>query len=260
MYGYKFQYYLNQFIALRGEALKSIPEYAFFVILGFFILFGAYFFLQWYKYFKLARNIEDTPRAKIRSAAQGYVEIEGKQKALSHHPIIAPLSRLPCTWYRYTIDQTVRKRWYRLEQAESTHAFVIYDETGESVIEPLGAKVTCALKDTWHGFSKYPNGKPSNIFMRLISLFGSYQYTEWRMEEGMYLYAAGNFATRHDDQTNQSYNTISKTGLDKKSPFLLSSLSQAKLIQSYKLAAFAFLVGYVIFVFIIGWMIVGRYF
>lgn len=255
----RLQAYLQEF-GLNSHSLKQIPELAFFIILSFFSFFALYFIIQWYKNFKKARNIEDTPTAKIRSAAQGYVEIEGKQKYLNKLPTTAPLSQLPCTWYRYTIDHGLKNNWYRLEQGESTQSFILVDDTGESIVDPAGAQVTCALKDSWYGFNKYPKGKPSNIFWRLIGTFGNYRYCEWRMHENHYLYVAGNFSTQNDPHTHESYHFISKQGLNKSSPFLISSVDQKKLIFQYKLTALAFFIGYSILLIIIGWMLVGRFF
>ena len=53
------------------------------------------------------RLVEDTPTAKIRSAPQGYVELEGVGKLMDGPPIIAKLSGLPCVWFRYKIEELV---------------------------------------------------------------------------------------------------------------------------------------------------------
>ena len=53
----------------------------------------------------VVRLIEDTPAAKIRSAPQGYVEIEGIGRMMDGPPIIAKVSGLPCVWYRYKIEE-----------------------------------------------------------------------------------------------------------------------------------------------------------
>jgi len=39
-----------------------------------------------------ARTIEDTPMAKIRSAAQGYISVGGLAQAIDDDPVIAPLT------------------------------------------------------------------------------------------------------------------------------------------------------------------------
>ena len=51
-----------------------------------------------------ARLMEDTPLSLIRSAAQGYVELQGTARTLPGPPIVAPLSGGRCCWWRYRID------------------------------------------------------------------------------------------------------------------------------------------------------------
>ena len=43
----------------------------------------------WKKSFQQARMMEDTPRSKIRSAAQGFVELSGIQHPLEGTPLSA---------------------------------------------------------------------------------------------------------------------------------------------------------------------------
>ena len=92
------------------------------------------------------RLIEDTPTAKIRSAHQGYVELEGTGKLMDGPPIIAKLSGLPCVWFRYKIEQQIKTqhnghtqtRWQVIEKGESTETFWLQDDTGRVVIDPEG--------------------------------------------------------------------------------------------------------------------------
>ncbi|MEQ1815560.1 MAG: E3 ubiquitin--protein ligase, partial [Nitrosomonas sp.] len=66
------------------------------------ILISFYLFVRnW----KRLRIIEDTPTAKLRSAHQGYIELEGKGQFVDDQPIYAPLSNHPCLWYRSLIEQ-----------------------------------------------------------------------------------------------------------------------------------------------------------
>src|SRR3990172_5411714 len=107
------------------------------------------------------RLIEDTPTAKIRSAPQGYVELEGAGMMMDGPPIIAKLSGLPCVWYRYKIEQQVKThykghtqtRWEVIEKDESTETFWLQDNTGRVVVDPEGADVTPRHKDSWRSSS-----------------------------------------------------------------------------------------------------------
>jgi hypothetical protein len=149
------------------------------------------------------RLIEDTPTAKIRSAPQGYVELEGVGKLMDGPPIIAKLSGLPCVWYRYKIEQQVKThykgqthtRWEVIEKDESTETFWLEDETGRVVIDPEGADITPRHKDSWRsssslgGIARRPVGV-SNFFTS-HSGHGNYRFTEERINQGERLYALG---------------------------------------------------------------------
>lgn len=150
------------------------------------------------------RLIEDTPTAKIRSAPQGYVELEGAGRLMDGPPIIAKLSGLPCVWYRYKIEQQVRThykshtqtRWQVIEKDESTETFWLEDETGRVVIDPEGADVTPRHKDSWRSSSSLggiTRHRPAHVasFFTSHSGHGSYRLTEERINNGERLYALG---------------------------------------------------------------------
>ncbi|HET8711057.1 MAG TPA: hypothetical protein VFM32_06765, partial [Spongiibacteraceae bacterium] len=81
-----------------------------------------------------ARTIEDTPTAKIRSAAQGYLSISGLASAIDNDIVIAPLTGQPCLWYHYTIERLDRgdkhSHWTTIERGTSEKLFAIDDTTG----------------------------------------------------------------------------------------------------------------------------------
>ncbi len=149
------------------------------------------------------RLIEDTPTAKIRSAHQGYVELEGTGKLMDGPPIIAKLSGLPCVWFRYQVEELVRThhkghtqaRWNVVEQGESTETFWLQDETGRVVIDPEGADVTPRHKDRWRsgsslgGIARQPAGA-ARLFATNVG-HGKYRLTEERINNGERLYALG---------------------------------------------------------------------
>ncbi len=62
-------------------------------------------FIYAYKFFYRKRLIEDTPTSRIRSAAQGYVELDGQSQLMDGPTIVAPLSGKPCTWYSFTVEE-----------------------------------------------------------------------------------------------------------------------------------------------------------
>lgn len=149
-----------------------------------------------------ARTIEDTPTAKIRSAPQGYVELEGVGRLMEGPPIIAPLSGLRCVWYRYRVEQQeiryergrLRHRWRVIEHGESRETFWLDDGTGRVVVDPEGAAVLPRHKDVWKSHTRLrPTDAPDALARRLAALPAGepYRFTEERINTGDPLYALG---------------------------------------------------------------------
>ncbi|HEY3645553.1 MAG TPA: hypothetical protein VGM16_09455 [Gammaproteobacteria bacterium] len=149
-----------------------------------------------WRYYRRLTALKDTPRSMIRSAAQGYVELQGMAKLMPGPRIVAPLTGKPCVWWRYRIQSRSRSRgsWSSLDGAThdtSTDIFLIQDETGQCVIDPDKSDVMPSAKDSWSGDTQMPEGGPGTG-----SLFGRYRYIEERIEEGAELCALGYFHTQ----------------------------------------------------------------
>lgn len=131
---------------------------------------ATFFSWQTWRSLERARTIEDIPTAKARSAHQGYVELEGTGQQMDGEPIIAPLSGLPCVWYRYRVERRetyeeagrTRQRWVAIESGQSTDVFWLEDDTGRVAVDPVGAEITPKHKDVWNshadliGFARQP--------------------------------------------------------------------------------------------------------
>lgn len=141
-----------------------------------------------------ARLIEDTPTVKIRAVHQGYAEIEGR--ALAHEtPLKAPLSGLPCVWYRYQVQQKVRdvrgrERWQTVDYGASEAVFRLADNTGELTVDPTGADVYPHHRDRWHGDHARLHLQ-AGLAARLSQPLAAYRYTEERINERDPVYALG---------------------------------------------------------------------
>lgn len=154
-------------------------------------------FVAGFTYLYRKRIIQDTPTSKIRSAAQGYVELIGEGQLPDGEIITAPLSGKTCLWYSYEIQEKRRSgkntRWVTVEDDISESMFLIQDDTGQALIDPEDAKVTTRHSDTWYGSSRYPeNGIPSSKFSLGI---GRYKYIERRIHPEEPLYTIGLFTT-----------------------------------------------------------------
>jgi hypothetical protein len=157
------------------------------------------------------RFIADTPLVRIRSAAQGYVRIEGRASSAAGDRMLAPLSRRPCVWWRYSILERVenaqrKKEWRRVDSGTSVTPFTLTDADASCLVGPVGADVTATNTDTWWGDSPRPNCLP---YERSPIGFGeqNYRYTEEIVTTGSHLSVMGEFRSHSeaavDDQVQQ---------------------------------------------------------
>ncbi|MCU0734227.1 MAG: E3 ubiquitin ligase family protein [Methylotetracoccus sp.] len=152
----------------------------------------------------LSRLLTDLPVANIRSASQGYVQLQGQARMLGGEPVIAPLSGKPCVWYRFVVEQRERDPehdypvggWRSVEQGLSDAIFALEDGTGRCVIDPDGAEVTPSVTVVWRGREPRPGFSPkSPRWWNLLLGTGPYRYTESRIHQTDPLGAVGHFET-----------------------------------------------------------------
>lgn len=178
-------------------------EYGFtLVILILTALAGFYCFIRAWKRWHL---IKDTPTARLRSAHQGYIELEGKGKSLPDRPIFAPLSNHQCLWYHSLIErkETIleQKRtgteWKVLYRNTSNHSFLLDDGTGIGLVNPEDAEIISNEKLIWYGNTEWPvrTGILSNG-SAIVALASRYRYTEQLILPGQRLYIIGHLQTR----------------------------------------------------------------
>ncbi|MGD2083760.1 MAG: GIDE domain-containing protein [Chromatiales bacterium] len=164
-----------------------------------------------------ARLIEDTPTARIRSAPQGQVELDGQAELLPGTPIRSPLTGSECCWWRYKIERRGHKnRWSRVEHGTSDGVFAVRDDTGVCLVDPEGAEVTPRDRSVWYGHDRHPQDRSPARFgieprgsgwsFSLGGLLntplsigtGRYRYTEERIYPGDRLYLIGHFRSEDD--------------------------------------------------------------
>lgn len=151
-----------------------------------------------FRNWRLARLIDDTPRSRIRSAAQGYVELAGTAQRTDGRPNLAPLTRLPCVWWQFSIERrtgTGRNRhWASVSRGSSVAPFRLEDDTGDCLVNPTGADVRPGSTVSWRGSAPWPI--PPGDGRRFTSLGGDdYRYTEHRIDEQAYVNVIGEFRT-----------------------------------------------------------------
>ncbi len=172
------------------------------VLVAVLIAIAGVFFIFIWRWYHRARVIEDTPTANVRSAHQGYVELEGIGRMMEGEPIAAPLTSKPCLWFRYKIeeqqmDQRDRShnRWRVVRSGVSDHLFWLDDGTGTCVIDPDGAEITPNERQVWYGNDAWPQNNPAVTTVGGVLFgMGRFRYTEERLVPGR-LYALGWFGS-----------------------------------------------------------------
>lgn len=151
-----------------------------------------------FRCFARARLIEDTPQSLIRSAAQGYVELQGQAALMPGPPIVAPLTTTPCVWWSYKVEERRaseggRSGWSAVSSRTSDDLFFIQDTTGHCVVDPERAEVRPAIRQSWYGDTPEPLGGPP---LGSFAIGSRYRYVEERIHSGDPLYALGYFHTQ----------------------------------------------------------------
>lgn len=135
---------------------------------------GAVGLLAWSAALRRARAIANIPTSRIASAAQGYVELQGKS---SSDLIYSPLSNTPCIWYRYKVYErrSSDDDWKEIDSGTSSATFDLHDGSGTCTVDPDHAEVM--------GAATYTHYK------------GNTKEVEQLLHGGSTLYVLGNFAT-----------------------------------------------------------------
>lgn len=131
--------------------------------------------VAWLMALRRARAIADTPTSRIAAAAQGYVELLGKGVSVAGTPLLAPLTGLPCLWYRFKVEYRRDNKWETERHGESTDSFLIDDGSGQCLVDPEGAEILPRETQTWEK--------------------DDYRYTQSVLLAGEEIYVLGHFRT-----------------------------------------------------------------
>ena len=131
----------------------------------------------WARSYRVKRAILDVPTSNVRSAAQGYAEIQGTVEPLDDRTLEGPLTRAPCVWYSYAVTERRKKRGdeRNIDARTAALPFLLNDGTGTCLIEPAEA---CLICDT--------------VAWRTE---GTRAYYEWSIRPGDTVYAIGLFSS-----------------------------------------------------------------
>lgn len=177
-----------------------------------------------FAYIRRSRLIEDTPTAKVRSAAQGYVELDGTAREVAGKPLIAPLTDTLCCWYRYEVQRKAGKNWRTIDKGSSDEAFILEDDTGRCLVLPHKAEITPTDQSVWYGATQQPTDRnPPRKKIRAsvggfrvqvdsgfrMGLMDRFRYTEERIYAGDPVYALGHFKTLQESDHQRKKKELS---------------------------------------------------
>jgi hypothetical protein len=142
------------------------------------------------------RFFADTPLVRIRSAAQGYVRLEGRVGPHTSETPVAPLSGRPAVWWDYRISEKRENskgetQWEMVEEESSVALFTLTDADGQCLVGPVGADITPTSHKTWYGNASRPDGPPSEHHGLLTLEQGDYRYTERVLAPGAHVSVLG---------------------------------------------------------------------
>jgi len=175
---------------------SSAPNAQFFWFLtGLSALATAYAAYRFLAGVRRDRYVADTPLVKIRSAAQGYVRIEGRAGPPPGETVAAPLSGRACVWWEFEVARRQRNskgqsEWCAIERAASVAPFTLSDADAQCLVGPVGADVTPTARDVWYGAEPRPDGPPPPG-RTLLVIEQDYRYTERLIAPGAHLSVLG---------------------------------------------------------------------
>jgi hypothetical protein len=160
-----------------------------------------------YRFFASMRRdrlLADTPLAKIRSAAQGYVKLFGRTAPANGTALAAPLSSRPCVWWRYNVEQKFRNakgetRWESIDSGSSVDLFVLAESDAQCLVGPVNAEITPTMHDVWYGVDPRPCGPPQPSGL-LHS--GDYRYTESLLNAGVQVSVCGELRSHSEGSSS----------------------------------------------------------
>jgi len=151
------------------------------------------------------RVLQNTPTSRVRSAAQGFVELSGRALPQINTELKAPLTGMPCVWWRFKVEDRNGSgksvNWSIVHKDTSAMPFVLDDGTGQCLIDPEGADVYPAETSIWYGDSDWPELRIPNgtgLFDSVVDgiFSGRYRYTEYRLMQDKPIVAIGSYHSR----------------------------------------------------------------
>ncbi len=103
-------------------------------------------FFAWLRAYRRYRAIVDTPRSRIASASQGYVELQGRATLFGPSDGIGFAWTPPAVWLRYAVYRLRGGRHLLVESGQSASVFVLEDDSGKALVDPEEAEVVSSRR------------------------------------------------------------------------------------------------------------------
>ena len=160
-------------LGVIAAALRADTAWGSIAALALLLASGLY---GWLRSVQHSRLILDTPTSRIASAAQGYVELRGRARALAGTPLHSPVDSLPVLWYRVLTERRrADGKWHTVDTSESDASFLLDDGSGVCAVDPEGAEMLVRRRD--------------------VSTRGDTRTTQWSLINNDSVYALGEFIT-----------------------------------------------------------------
>ncbi len=168
----------------RLAAFRSDSDPAFAALLGF--VFGIVLFVKGFRDFQLKRLIENTPTAKVRSAAIGLVELQGT--AVGPYTVRSPIQNLDCFYYRTVLSKWERRgknsEWRTVADERRHVLFYLKDATGMLLVNPDGADIDmhCDYKEEFKN-GLFSGADPGMNTVAFMERYGVSRGSQVKIEE-----------------------------------------------------------------------------
>ncbi len=170
------------YLGLAGAALQFGPgqKTPWAVCIG---LLAALSLFAWLRALGRVQATTQLAPSRIGSAAQGYVELQGRASADPANLAISPASGQACIWWHHRVYEKNSRddSWREIQNDVSTSTFELVDATGTCQVDPEGAQIMGQTVRT-----TYPSG---------------YKHVEELLWGGAPIYVLGEFVTIGGAQT-----------------------------------------------------------
>jgi len=166
-------------------------------------------------FLRRALALTATATSYIRSAAQGYVVLEGEGSPPPGHVIRGPFSGKPCLWWSTQVVSMLAPMPSgggpapnpgAFDRRSSTDPFLLKDGTGECFVDPTEAEVRASTKQTWYGSSMEVHSLSQAHLSPALE--DDFRFVEERIELHQRIVARGYFRTQVNKNTQT--NTLSQ--------------------------------------------------